>query len=267
MDDSTQVDTEPKVYIVSGSATGIGAATVARLAARGGRVVVNYSRNVTGAEETAERCRELGGQALVVKADISDEDQGRELVHQALDRWGRLDGLVNNAAATAKVDFFDLDGLSPAEFSHVLDVNVIGTFQLTRAALPALRQSHGAVVNVSSNVAFNGAGSSFAYNASKGAINAMTIALARICAPEVRVNAVCPGVVDTQWMAKALGGPVSGAVREANIAATPLGRIATADDVANAICWLLDDAPLVTGDLLAIDGGVRLAPRPTGTPQ
>lgn len=253
------------VYIVTGSSRGIGAATAKRLAARGARVLINYSTDRAAAESTASACERLGGETRIVQGDIGDDAACRALARVALESWGRIDGLINNAATTSRVNFFDLDGLTLEEFVRVLSTNVVGTFSMTRAALPALRESSGSVVNVSSDVAFTGAGSSLPYNASKGAINAMTKALARAGAPNVRVNAVCPGVVATNWMAHALGESSFEQFREETISRTPLQKIATPDDIAAAIVWLLD-APMVTGELVPIDGGVRLLPIPTTTP-
>lgn len=253
---------DTQAYIVTGSSSGIGAATARLLASRGSRVLINYAKSRDAAATVAAQCEKLGGEALVVHGDIGEEDACKELVRVALDSWGRIDGLVNNAATTSRVDFFDIDRLSTDEFMRVLSTNVVGTFQMTRAALPALRAAGGSVVNVSSNVTFTGAGSSLPYNASKGAINSLTKALARISAPDVRVNAVCPGVVDTGWMAKALGSGPFEKVRQENVARTPLARIASADDIAEAIVWLLTGASMVTGELIPVDGGIRLMTRP-----
>lgn len=251
------MDMNGAVVIVTGSGTGVGAATVKRLAERGANVVVNFTRSRDEAEETATVCRAIGVETELVQADIADDAACRALVQVAIDRWRRLDGLVNNAAVTIKSDPFDLETLSAEDFQKVFGVNVVGTYQMCRAALPHLRKSRGAIVNVSSNVAFTGGGSSLAYTSSKGAINALTLALARTCAPDVRVNAVCPGVIDTRWMRNAMGDAYDTfAERQAEM--TPLGRIATAEDVAGAIVWLLDGTDFITGELLGVDGGFRL---------
>jgi NAD(P)-dependent dehydrogenase (short-subunit alcohol dehydrogenase family) len=249
------------VYIVTGSSRGIGAATAKLLASAGARVLINYTSSRDAAESTAAECEALGGETRIVQGNITHEEACHALVRVALESWGRIDGLVNNAATTSRINFFDLDALSSDEFARVLSTNVVGTFLMTREALPALRESKGSVVNVSSDVAFTGAGSSLPYNASKGAINAMTKALARVAAPDVRVNAVCPGVVDTGWMANSLGKQAFEQFREETISRTPLRRIATPDDVAQTITWLLH-APMVTGELVPIDGGIRLLPVP-----
>lgn len=258
------------VVIATGSATGVGAECVRILAARGACVVVNYSRSRAEAEETAEACRALGAEVELVRADVADDAGCRELVEKAVARWGRLDALVNNAAVTVAADPFDLETLSAEDFQRVFAVNVIGAYQMTRAAIPALRQGGGgAIVNVSSNVAFTGGGSSLAYTASKGALNALTLALARTCGPEVRVNAVCPGIIDTRWMRQTLGPEAYEALARRFGENAPLGRVATPADVAGAIVWLIEGADFVTGELLSVDGGIRLSggrPRPVRSP-
>ena len=246
--------------IVTGSATGVGAACVRQFAERGANVVVNYSRSHTEAEQTADLCRSLGAEVELVKANVADDADCRRMVAAAVGRWGRLDALVNNAAMTVKSDPFDLETLSARDFQNVFGVNVIGAYQMCRAAVPAMRQTGGgAIVNVSSNVAFTGGGSSLAYTASKGALNALTKALARTCGPEIRVNAVCPGIIDTRWMRDTLGEQAYVTVTTRFSENAPLGRVATAEDVAGAIVWLVEGADFITGELLPVDGGIRLA--------
>ena len=181
--------------IVTGSSslTGIGAESAQALAAKGCNVVINYVTNEEGADATATACAKHGGDTLVVQGDVSQDDDCRQMVAQALDRWGQLDFLVNNAATTKPIPQDDLESLTGEEFHRIYSVNVVGTFQMTRAAAPALRKTgNAAVVNISSIGAFVGNGSSMAYSASKGALNTLTISLARVLAPEVRVNAICP---------------------------------------------------------------------------
>ncbi|CAN7598379.1 SDR family oxidoreductase [Rhizobium rhizogenes] len=248
------------VVIVTGSATGVGAACVRIFAEKGASVVVNYSRSRNEAEETAAACEALGAEVELVQADVSDDAACRAMVVRAVKRWGRLDALVNNAAVTVKSDPFDLETLSAEDFQKVFGVNVVGAYQMCRAAIPAMRATGaGAIVNVSSNVAFTGGGTSLAYTASKGALNALTMALARTCGPEIRVNAVCPGVIDTRWMRQTLGTNAYDALAARFSGTAPLGRVATPDDVAGAVVWLVEGAEFVTGELLSVDGGIRLA--------
>ncbi len=251
---------EGAVAIVTGSASGVGASCVKMFAQRGARVVVNYTRSRDEAEDTAAACRGFGAEVELVQADVSDDKACREMVARAVARWGRLDALINNAAVTVQSDPFELETLSADDFQKVFGVNVIGAYQMCRAALPAMRETgYGAIVNVSSNVAFTGGGSSIAYTASKGALNALTKVLARTCGPEIRVNAVCPGVIDTRWMRQILGTASYNALADRFSTNAPLGRVATPEDVAAAILWLVEGAEFVTGELLPVDGGIRLA--------
>ncbi len=251
---------EGAVAIVTGSATGVGAACARRIAQRGARVVVNYSRSARDAEETAADCRAAGVDVALVQADVSDDAACRRLVAAAVERWGRLDVLVNNAAVTRKSDPFDLDTLSAPDFQDVFAVNVVGPYQMARAAVPAMRAGGGgAIVNVSSTSAFTGGGSSIAYTSSKGALNAMTLALARTLAPEIRVNAVCPGVIDTRWMRDVLGAETYAALEQRIAQTAPMGRVARPEDVADAVLWLAEGSDYVTGELLSVDGGIRLS--------
>jgi NAD(P)-dependent dehydrogenase (short-subunit alcohol dehydrogenase family) len=253
-------DLTGQVFIVTGSATGVGAACVRRLARDGARVVINYSRSETAARATEAECRALGAETLLIKADVADDAACRNIVDRALAMWGRIDGLVNNAAITKAADPFDLEQLSVDDFMRVYGINVGGAYQMTRAVAPAMkRQGRGAIVNVSSNVVFTGGGSSLAYTASKGALNALTLALARVLGPEIRVNAVCPGIVDTRWMRDAVGEAQFAALKQRFHDNAPMGRIAEAEDVADAIVWLLCGTSYCTGELLGLDGGIRLS--------
>jgi NAD(P)-dependent dehydrogenase (short-subunit alcohol dehydrogenase family) len=248
------------VALVTGSGTGVGAACVRQFAAKGARVVVNYSRSRQEAEETTAACAALGAEVELIQADIADDAACRRMVARVMERWGRLDALVNNAAITKKSDPFDLETLSGQDFQDVFGVNIVGTYQMCRAAIPALRASGGgAIVNVSSNVAFTGGGSSIAYTASKGALNALTLTLARTQGPDIRVNAVCPGIIDTRWMRQAVGEEGYAALEQRFAQTSPLGRVASAEDVASAIVWLVEGADYVTGELLSVDGGIRLS--------
>jgi 3-oxoacyl-[acyl-carrier protein] reductase len=232
------------------------------LAAYGAGVVINYSRSEAAAHEVAAACVAAGGQAEVVRGDVADDGAARAIVAAALDRWGRLDGLVNNAATTVFAPHADLEALDAATFERLYAVNVIGPYQLARAAAPALRSSGGAIVNVSSMAGLTGDGSSIAYAASKGALNTLTLSLARVLAPHVRVNAIAPGLVDTRWTAAGLGVEAAAKRVAGWEAAAPLGRVLTPDDVAGAICWLVREAPGITGEVIRLDGGMHLGPAP-----
>jgi len=253
------MDVNGGVAIVTGSATGIGAATAHALAARGCRVVINYTRSEAEARETQAACASLGVETLLVQGDVSDDADCRRLAQAAIDRWGRIDVLVNNAGTTQFVDHANLDGLSAADFLRTYGVNVVGPFQMTRAVVPAMRSGgRGAIVNVSSLAGVLGTGSSISYAASKGALNTMTLALARSLAPEIRVNAVCPGIVEGRWLRNGLGEEGYEAALKRQEASTPLRRAATPDEVAGAVLWLIEGGDLVTGEILLLDAGAHL---------
>ncbi len=248
------------VAIVTGSATGVGAACARGLAAKGARVVINYTRSREQALETQRACETFGVETLLCEADIADDSDCRRMADAALTKWGRIDALVNNAATTVPSDPFDLDTLSAADFQHVFGVNVVGTYQMVRAVLPAMKQAgSAAIVNISSNVSVTGGGSSIAYTASKGAVDAMGRVLARTLGPTIRVNTVCPGVIDTRWMRNALGVGGYDALERRFSDTAPLRRVATAADVAEVAIWLIEGADFVTGETIFVDGGIRLA--------
>lgn len=242
-----------KVYIVTGSASGVGAATALQLARRGGRVVINCSKSVAEAEGVAAECRKAGGEAIVVRANVAEDAGCRNLAQAALDQWGRIDGLVNNAGTTKFAPMHDLSALSAEDFHAIYAVNTIGAYQMVRACEGALREARGAVVNVSSIASNQARGSSIAYAASKGALNAMTLCLARSLGPAIRVNAVLPGFIEARWLRQGLGGAYA-RVRADYCAQAALDAVLTPDDAAGAIVWLLD-AEKVTGQLVTVDAG------------
>jgi len=248
-----------KVCIVTGSSSGIGAATARLYASRGWRVVVNYSRHAEPAEAVAADCRAHGGEALVMRADVAQDADCRRLAAEVESRWGRADVLVNNAGTTKFVALQDLEGLSADDFHRIYDVNVIGAWQMTRALAPLMRRSSGAgVVNVSSVASMMGLGSSIAYMASKGALNAMTVGLARALGPQVRVNAIAPGLVETPWLQQGLGAERYAASVEAYKARAALAAVLSPDDVARTAWYLGAEALKTTGEILLLDAGVRL---------
>ena len=246
--------------VITGSATGIGAAVARQLAARGFGVLINYTRSEAEAEATAEACRAAGGAAVVCRGDVERDAECRSLVSKALEAFGRIDALVNNAGTTKFVASEDLDGLDLADFQRIFGVNVFGAFQMTRAAAPALREAgRGAVVNVSSLSGMTGLGSSLAYSASKGALNTLTKGLAHTLAPEIRVNAVCPGYADTRWGRVGLDDAGYERFKRRLESLLPLRVMPSADDVAEAVCWFIDGGRSVTGQLLVVDSGEQMA--------
>lgn len=259
----TNATGERGVAIVSGGGTGVGAAAARQLAARGLNVAVLYSSSKTEAAAVATACAESGGDAVAMRCNVANDEDCRRVVADAVARWGRVDVVVNSAGTTQFAPMSDLDALSERDFQQVFAVNTIGPYLMARAAAPQMRKAgRGAIINVSSVGSLNGNGSSYAYVTSKAALNALTMALARNLAPEIRVNAVLPGLIDTEWLKRGLGAEAYERVRDNWADQSALQTYCTADDVAGAIVWLALDAPLVTGQLLTIDGGFLLG-RPT----
>lgn len=249
---------ERRVCVVSGSSSGIGAATVRRYAREGWDVVVNYSRSAEPAEAVAAECRALGVQALVVRADVSQDADARALAEATRAHFGRADVLVNNAGTTKFVALKNLDGLDAEDFQRIYAVNVVGAFQLSRAFVPLLNAQGGAIVNISSVASMMGRGSSIAYMASKGAVNAMTVGLARALGPAIRVNAIAPGLVDSSWLQQGMGPERYAAHLKAWTDTAALAEPITPEDVADAAWWLGAGAAKTTGEVLLLDAGFRI---------
>lgn len=237
--------------VVTGAGTGMGRATSERLASEGARVVVNYSRSKNEAEETVAGIRAGGGTAVAVAADVSKNDDAQRLMETAAREFGRIDYLVNNAGWTQLVPQADLDSLTDEIWERTIDTNLRGVFYCARAAAPFLKQQQdAAIVNISSVGAVTGMGSSMAYAASKAGLVTLTKSLARVLAPGIRVNCVLPGLVRTRFAIQ------PAALYEDTAKLTPLGRIATVEDVAEAVFFFLAVAKSTTGDSLFVDGGV-----------
>jgi len=259
-----QMSRDGMCVIVTGSASGLGAATAAILAKDGARIVINYASSKKEAEETADLCRKAGADIVVVQGDVARDEDCRKIVAAAAP-WGRLDALINNAGTTKHVPHGNLDGLSAEDFQRIYAVNTIGPYQMVRAARALLEASAktlgraSAVVNTSSVAGISGGGSSVAYAASKGALNTMTLSLARALAPLIRVNTVCPGYIDTPWFTKGRGAAEAAKVRDAVIAKVALKRASTADDIAQLVCFLATPpSGNMTGEVVRMDAGMHL---------
>ncbi|MGI4812767.1 MAG: SDR family NAD(P)-dependent oxidoreductase [Janthinobacterium lividum] len=251
-----------KVALVTGAGTGMGAEIVKLLATRGVNVVINHLGEVdhAAAQQTAQACREAGAEALVVQADVGIESDCTALVAKAAQQWGRLDYLVNNAAATAGRELSDLDGVTVEDFRKVYEVNCIGPFLLSRAAAVHMRAlKRGAIVNVASTAGLTGLGSSHPYCATKAGLINMTRSLARVLGPEIRINAVCPGLVNTQWPQRQLSPAMYAMVMEKAKSGSILKSVIQPSDVAESVVWLLEGAPQITGEVVRVDGGGHLS--------
>ena len=234
------------VAIVTGSSSGIGERTAQRLAELGAHVVVNSASSVEAGQKVADS---LPNGAIYVQADISDKAQCQKLIDTTIAKFGKLDVLVNNAGWTTLVPHADLDALTDEIFEKTFNVNVMGTWQLTKMAMPHLLKSQdGNVVNITSVAGVRPMGSSIAYSMTKAALNQMTRLMAKSHGP-VRHNAVAPGLVETPWTQ-------DWATQHAGVAAiAPLKRSATPDDCAEAVLAFLRNK-YVTGQIFVVDGGL-----------
>ncbi len=252
------MDLMGKAAIVTGAGTGVGRATSLALARRGCAVLVNYSRSQEGAEKTAAEVAALGVKAIAHRCDVADDAACRAMVEAAVSEFERLDLLVNNAGTTSFIPHAELERVSDDDWSRIFAVNLQGPFHMARAARSALEHSGGGeVVNVSSVAGIIGMGSSIPYCASKAALNIMTVALARVMGPKIRVNAVAPGAITGRWLKGGLGAAYD-AVMEATKQNSPLQRVCEPEDVAEAIVGLITGSDLVTGQVLICDGGMTI---------
>jgi len=257
------MDLEGGVAIVTGSSSGVGAATARQLAERGCNVVINYASNAAGAEQTRAACADFGVETEVVQADVSNDVDCRRLAGVAEARWGRIDALVNNAGTTKFCDHRNLDGLMAEDFQRIYAVNTIGAFQMVRAVEPAMRRGgRGSIVNVASIAGVMGVGSSIAYAASKGAMITLGLSLARVLGPEIRLNTVCPGFIQGDWLEEGMGAETYARTKAALEQSTPLKLTCTPDTVAEVILFFLGSGSVVTGETLILDGGHHLMQMP-----
>ncbi|MFZ5942698.1 MAG: SDR family NAD(P)-dependent oxidoreductase [Bacillota bacterium] len=247
------MDVKGKTALITGSATGIGRAAALELAKKGANVVINYSKSEKEARETLEEVLKIGVKAILIQADISQDDQVREMVREVESKFERIDILVNNAGTTNFVEFADLEGLKEEYWDRAFNTNVKSIFFAARACAEQLKKNKGCVINVTSIAGLTGKGSSMAYAASKAAAISLTKSLALTFAPDVRVNSVAPGVVLTRW--------VEG--KDEHIAmlskGTPLGRAAYPEDVAEAIVGLITGGDFITGQTIVVDGGFTIS--------
>ncbi len=246
------MDLENKVALVTGGGTGIGKAACLALAKRGAAVAVNYSRSKADAEETAQMINNEGGRAIAIRADVAHDKEVRDMVDAIVQRFGTVDLLVNNAGITRHIAFDDLEAATEEVWDELYDVNVKGMFYCARAVAPFMkRNKQGAIVNLGSIAGQTGLGSSLPYAVSKAAVHGLTKSLARALAPEIRVNCVVPGAVETRWWAG----------REEQMKRLApnllLQRISTAEDIAQFVCAALEQEAM-TGQIITVDSGQTL---------
>ena len=254
------MDVMGKSAIVTGGGTGVGRATSLKLAKLGCNVLVNYSRSQTQAEETVAEIEKLGVKAIAWKADVSNDADCKAMVQGAVETFGQLHLLINNAGTTRFIRVFKLDEVKDEDWDQVLNVNLKGPFLCARAARDPINEAGGGVIiNVASSSGINAVGSSIPYCASKAALINLNTSLARVLAPKIRVNAVAPSFIDGDWLKKGFGKNYA-KLKAANEERTVLGKVSTPDDVADAILSLITGSDLVTGQVLVCDGGRSLAP-------
>jgi NAD(P)-dependent dehydrogenase (short-subunit alcohol dehydrogenase family) len=249
------------VVLVTGASTGLGRAIAVQTAEQGAEaVVVNYARSADEARETARLVEAAGAKAVLAQGDVALDADCRRIAEAAAP-FGRIDALFNNAGTTTFAAHADMEAVSAEDFQRLYAVNVIGAFQMIRAARALLEAGErpGAVVNTASIAGVTGIGSSVPYAASKGALITMTQSLARALAPKVRVNAICPGFIDTPWFGKGIGEGGADRVRANAAASSPLKVASGPDDIAAATLFLASPASRhVTGETLLADAGSHL---------
>ncbi len=247
------------VALVTGSSSGIGAASARALAAQGCRVAVTWNSNERGGSSTVRACRKAGAPAELFRLDVTDDEACRRVVREVVDKWRRLDILVNSAGVTRFCAATDLEGLSAEDFLEIYRVNVVGVFQTVRAAAPFLKARPVAhVVNVSSMAALNGRGSSIAYAASKGALLTMGKSLARVLGPRVRVNTISPGLVSGAWAKEALGEKKFAAMQRLASLRSTLKGVPKPEEIASVILGMVQGGDMITGSNVPVDGGAHL---------
>ena len=247
------------VAIVTGGSRGVGAATAKMLSKNGWNVIITCSSSIEEAEKVAKECSNETAQVIALQADVSNDLDCKATIYKAIEKWNRIDALINNAGTTKFVwDHSDLNSLDAEDFQHIYAVNVVGPFQMVKASKEhLLKSANPCVVNVSSIGGIKGIGSSLAYASSKGALNSMTLSMARNLGP-IRVNAVCPGFIEGEWLKKGMGPEMYEAVKLRVQTTTPLKKTCTPESVAEVIVNLIETSELMTGQLVTVDGGASL---------
>ena len=252
-----------KVAVITGSSSGVGAALATKLASEGASVVINYIQSEEGAIRTRDNIVAIGGQAVIVQGDVSDEADCERIAEMAVSSFGQIDILVNNAGCTTFVPHENLKDLTSAIWERTLRVNLMGAFFMSRAAMPHLQKAGGGEIVMTSSIASQTAsGSSIAYCASKAGMNSLTRSLAKAFGKDnIRVNAVLPGLIDGDWAFSTWGGGDARqyeGLKKMFADQTPLGYVVTPDDVADTILSLITGSDYVTGQLITFDAGFTL---------
>jgi len=247
------------VAIVTGGSRGVGAATAKMLADNGWNVIITCSSSIKEAEAVAKNSSNETAEVIALQADVANDVDCISTTNKAIEKWNRIDALVNNAGTTKFAwDHSDLNSLDANDFQNIYAVNVVGPFQMVKAAKEhLLKSSNPCVVNISSIAGIKGIGSSVAYASSKGALNTMTLSMARNLGP-IRVNAVCPGFIEGEWLKKGMGIEMYEGTKEHIQNTAPLQKTCSPESIAEVIVNLIEKSELMTGQLVTVDGGVSL---------
>ena len=247
------------VAIVTGGSRGVGAATAKMLSENGWNVLITCSSSIAEADKVAKSCSNESAQVHALQADVSNDSDCIATINKAIELWGRIDTLINNAGSTKFAwDHSDLNSLDAEDFQRIYAVNVVGPFQMVKAAKEhLLKSANPCIVNISSIAGIKGIGSSVAYASSKGALNTMTLSMARNLGP-IRVNAVCPGFIEGEWLKKGMGNEMYEGTKQHIQNTAPLRKTCSPESIAEVIVSLMEKSELMTGQLVTVDGGVSL---------
>lgn len=247
------------VAIVTGGSRGVGAATAKMLSENGWNVLITCSSSIAEADKVAKSCSNESAQVHALQADVSNDSDCIATINKAIELWGRIDTLINNAGTTKFAwDHSDLNSLDAEDFQRIYAVNVVGPFQMVKAAKKhLLKSANPCIVNISSIAGIKGIGSSVAYASSKGALNTMTLSMARNLGP-IRVNAVCPGFIEGEWLKKGMGNEMYEGTKQHIQNTAPLRKTCSPESIAEVIVSLMEKSELMTGQLVTVDGGVSL---------
>ena len=247
------------VAIVTGGSRGVGAATAKMLSENGWNVIITCSSSIEEAEKVAKNCSNESSQVSALQADVSIDSDCIATINKSIEQWDRIDALINNAGTTKFAwDHSDLNSLDAEDFQKIYAVNVVGPFQMVKAAKEhLLKSTNPCIVNISSIAGIKGIGSSVAYASSKGALNTMTLSMARNLGP-IRVNAVCPGFIEGEWLKKGMGNEMYEGTKKHIQNTAPLRKTCSPESIAEVIVSLIEKSELMTGQLVTVDGGVSL---------
>ena len=246
------------VAIVTGASRGVGKAVALLLAEKGWNLTLTCSSSLKEAKKVAKECNDLGSETIVLTADVSDESKCKETVQKTIEEWKRLDVLINNAGKTVFNAHENLAGLKSEDFLEIYKTNTVGPYMMIKEAEEFLRKSPiASVVNIASIAGVTGVGSSIAYVASKGALVMMTKSLAKALGP-IRINAICPGFIEGEWLKTGLGDEAYEATKNFIESSTPLNMVCNPEKVAKGVWFFVEDAVATTGETLILDGGFHL---------